>query len=152
MLALIDLGDSAGGPAGRHWVLDPIDGTRGFVGLRQYAVCLGMLQDGEVRRAERDTVGRSRRCGLLQSCFPSLSVPRPDGDTDPIPHLALTCVFTIGSDCHIAPEVPHCLSASPTTPCKQAMTASWRCRAAVVCSLSGRWPLLGPSVGVLLCV
>ena len=48
MLALIDLGDSEGGPAGRHWVLDPIDGTRGFVGLRQYAVCLGMLQDGEV--------------------------------------------------------------------------------------------------------
>lgn len=33
---------------GRHWVLDPIDGTRGFVGMRQYAVCLGMLQDGEV--------------------------------------------------------------------------------------------------------
>jgi len=29
-------------------VLDPIDGTRGFVGMRQYAVCLGMLQDGEV--------------------------------------------------------------------------------------------------------
>jgi 3'-phosphoadenosine 5'-phosphosulfate (PAPS) 3'-phosphatase len=29
-------------------VLDPIDGTRGFVGRRQYAVCLGMLQEGEV--------------------------------------------------------------------------------------------------------
>ena len=29
-------------------MLDPIDGTRGFVGMRQYAVCLGMLQDGEV--------------------------------------------------------------------------------------------------------
>jgi 3'-phosphoadenosine 5'-phosphosulfate (PAPS) 3'-phosphatase len=29
-------------------VLDPIDGTRGFVGQRQYAVCLGMLQDGDV--------------------------------------------------------------------------------------------------------
>ncbi len=43
-----DLGQSAGGPAGRHWVLDPIDGTRGFVGMRQYAVCLGLLQDGEV--------------------------------------------------------------------------------------------------------
>ncbi|KIZ01992.1 3'(2'), 5'-bisphosphate nucleotidase [Monoraphidium neglectum] len=48
VIALIDLGQSAGGPAGRHWVLDPIDGTRGFVGMRQYAVCLGMLQDGEV--------------------------------------------------------------------------------------------------------
>lgn len=47
-LSLIDLGNSAGGPSGRHWVLDPIDGTRGFVGMRQYAVCLGLLQDGEV--------------------------------------------------------------------------------------------------------
>jgi 3'-phosphoadenosine 5'-phosphosulfate (PAPS) 3'-phosphatase len=43
-----ELGGSSGGSTGRHWVLDPIDGTRGFVGMRQYAVCLGMLQDGEV--------------------------------------------------------------------------------------------------------
>lgn len=49
LLGLIDLGDSEGGSSGRHWVLDPIDGTRGFVGLRQYAVCLGLLQDGKVR-------------------------------------------------------------------------------------------------------
>lgn len=47
---LIDSGNSAGGGSGRHWVLDPIDGTRGFVGMRQYAVCLGMLEEGEVRR------------------------------------------------------------------------------------------------------
>lgn len=33
---------------GRHWVLDPIDGTRGFVGMRQYAVCLGLLDQGQV--------------------------------------------------------------------------------------------------------
>ena len=46
---LIDCGGSQGGPVGRHWVLDPIDGTRGFVGMRQYAVCLGMLQEGQVR-------------------------------------------------------------------------------------------------------
>jgi len=48
VLELIDTGASPGGPAGRHWVLDPIDGTRGFVGLRQYAICLGMLQEGQV--------------------------------------------------------------------------------------------------------
>eukprot|EP00775_Hariotina_reticulata_P002215 gene2215-2530_t len=48
VIDLIELGGSSGGPTGRHWVLDPIDGTRGFVGMRQYAVCLGMLQDGEV--------------------------------------------------------------------------------------------------------
>jgi 3'(2'), 5'-bisphosphate nucleotidase/inositol polyphosphate 1-phosphatase len=45
---LIDYGVSDGGPVGRYWVLDPIDGTRGFVGMRQYAVCLGLLDDGEV--------------------------------------------------------------------------------------------------------
>ncbi|WIA11614.1 hypothetical protein OEZ85_011718 [Tetradesmus obliquus] len=48
VVGLIELGGSQGGPQGRHWVLDPIDGTRGFVGMRQYAVCLGMLQDGDV--------------------------------------------------------------------------------------------------------
>jgi 3'-phosphoadenosine 5'-phosphosulfate (PAPS) 3'-phosphatase len=48
VLDLIDQGGSEGGAKGRHWVLDPIDGTRGFVGLRQYAICLGMLQDGQV--------------------------------------------------------------------------------------------------------
>lgn len=48
MFCCAELGQSSGGAEGRHWVLDPIDGTRGFVGMRQYAVCLGMLQDGEV--------------------------------------------------------------------------------------------------------
>ena len=47
-MELIDTGASEGGSEGRHWVLDPIDGTRGFVGLRQYAICLGMLQAGQV--------------------------------------------------------------------------------------------------------
>ncbi|DBA77012.1 TPA: hypothetical protein ACH3X1_009602 [Trebouxia sp. C0004] len=48
VLDLIDQGASQGGPQGRHWVLDPIDGTRGFVGLRQYAICLGLLDQGQV--------------------------------------------------------------------------------------------------------
>lgn len=51
VLDLIDCGASEGGAEGRHWVLDPIDGTRGFVGLRQYAICLGMLQGGKARSA-----------------------------------------------------------------------------------------------------
>lgn len=48
VLALIDLGNSLGGSEGRHWVLDPIDGTRGFVGRRQYAVCLALLDEGQL--------------------------------------------------------------------------------------------------------
>ncbi|KAI8108336.1 hypothetical protein M9434_006363 [Picochlorum sp. BPE23] len=48
VIDLIDAGRSDGGPSGRYWVLDPIDGTRGFVSMRQYAVCLGLLVDGEI--------------------------------------------------------------------------------------------------------
>eukprot|EP00899_Mesostigma_viride_P006442 jgi/Mesvir1/1579/Mv14548-RA.1 len=43
----IDQGGSQGGPTGRHWVLDPIDGTRGFVRGDQYAIALGLLDNGE---------------------------------------------------------------------------------------------------------
>lgn len=48
VIDLIDAGRSDGGASGRYWVLDPIDGTRGFVSMRQYAVCLGLLVDGEI--------------------------------------------------------------------------------------------------------
>eukprot|EP00958_Prasinococcus_capsulatus_P027881 scaffold5988_cov381-Prasinococcus_capsulatus_cf.AAC.21 len=48
VVALIDQGDSQGGKEGRHWVLDPIDGTRGFVRGDQYAIALGRLHEGKV--------------------------------------------------------------------------------------------------------
>ncbi|KAF2196912.1 3(2),5-bisphosphate nucleotidase HAL2 [Delitschia confertaspora ATCC 74209] len=47
MLSAIDGGRSAGGRKGRVWALDPIDGTKGFLRGGQYAVCLGLLVDGE---------------------------------------------------------------------------------------------------------
>ncbi|KWU44379.1 3(2),5-bisphosphate nucleotidase HAL2 [Rhodotorula sp. JG-1b] len=47
-LELIDRGNSNGGPEGRHWALDPIDGTKGFLRGGQYAVCLGLIEDGQV--------------------------------------------------------------------------------------------------------
>jgi 3'(2'), 5'-bisphosphate nucleotidase len=42
--------DRAAHPGGRglFWALDPIDGTKGFLRREQYAVCLGLIQDGEV--------------------------------------------------------------------------------------------------------
>ena len=48
MLASIDSGSSAGGRYGRHWALDPIDGTLGFLRGGQYAICLALIKDGEV--------------------------------------------------------------------------------------------------------
>ena len=34
--------------ASRTWVIDPIDGTKGFIALRHYAIACGLLIDGEV--------------------------------------------------------------------------------------------------------
>ena len=49
MLQMIDLGNSAGGPQGRFWALDPIDGTKGFLRGGQYAVCLALIINGDVK-------------------------------------------------------------------------------------------------------
>ncbi|KAI9029112.1 3',5'-bisphosphate nucleotidase [Phycomyces nitens] len=48
ILKAIDRGNYAGGPTGRHWALDPIDGTKGFLRGGQYAVCLALIIDGVV--------------------------------------------------------------------------------------------------------
>ncbi|KAF5745121.1 hypothetical protein HS088_TW07G00702 [Tripterygium wilfordii] len=48
VLRAIDSGKSEGGPQGQHWVLDPIDGTKGFVRGDQYAIALALLDEGKV--------------------------------------------------------------------------------------------------------
>jgi len=48
VLDLIDYGTYGGGASGRHWTLDPIDGTKGFLRMDQYAVALALIEDGEV--------------------------------------------------------------------------------------------------------
>lgn len=48
VLTAIDSGKSEGGPCGRHWVLDPIDGTKGFLRGDQYAIALALLDEGKV--------------------------------------------------------------------------------------------------------
>ena len=84
---LVDQGCSEGGAHGRHWVLDPIDGTRGFVGMRQYAVCLGLLDEGQVRVGRGDGARRwpARGAGCLHrgalhaacACTPPTARRRP---------------------------------------------------------------------------
>ncbi|KAJ2145234.1 3'(2'),5'-bisphosphate nucleotidase [Coemansia sp. RSA 564] len=49
VLKAIDRGQYAGGSTGRHWTLDPIDGTKGFLRGEQFAVCLALIIDGKVR-------------------------------------------------------------------------------------------------------
>jgi 3'(2'), 5'-bisphosphate nucleotidase len=50
VLGWISTGSTADRAAssGRYWTLDPIDGTKGFVRGDQYAVALGLIDDGEV--------------------------------------------------------------------------------------------------------
>ncbi|KAK5844587.1 PAP-specific phosphatase HAL2-like [Gossypium arboreum] len=48
ILEAISRCNSTGGPTGRHWVLDPVDGTLGFLRGDQYAVALGFLEDGKL--------------------------------------------------------------------------------------------------------
>ncbi len=44
----IDKGNHTGGDGGKFWTLDPIDGTRGFLEKRQYAIALALIEKGEV--------------------------------------------------------------------------------------------------------
>ncbi len=46
ILEAIDSGADAGGAHGQRWVLDPIDGTKGYLRKQQYAVALGLLSEG----------------------------------------------------------------------------------------------------------
>lgn len=40
--------NSTGGAKGRYWVLDPVDGTLGFVRGDQYAIALALIENGQV--------------------------------------------------------------------------------------------------------
>lgn len=48
VLEAISRCNSTGGPTGRFWTLDPVDGTLGFVRGDQYAVALSLIEDGKV--------------------------------------------------------------------------------------------------------
>ena len=48
VLNAIDSGTFRGCRKGRYWVIDPIDGTKGFLRGDQYAVAVGLIEDAEV--------------------------------------------------------------------------------------------------------
>ncbi|KAK9268188.1 hypothetical protein L1049_010631 [Liquidambar formosana] len=49
VLEAISRCNSTGGPTGKFWALDPVDGTLGFVRGDQYAVALALIEDGELK-------------------------------------------------------------------------------------------------------
>ncbi len=44
----LDRGGYEGGKAGRFWVLDPVDGTKGFLRGEHYAIALALVENGKV--------------------------------------------------------------------------------------------------------
>ncbi len=44
----LDRGNHPGGATGRHWVLDPVDGTKGFLRGQQYAIALALVDRGRI--------------------------------------------------------------------------------------------------------
>ena len=46
VLAILAKGQHGGGPSGRFWSIDPVDGTKGFLRGEQYAVSLALIEDG----------------------------------------------------------------------------------------------------------
>ena len=47
-MEVLDKGKSAGGASGRYWAVDPIDGTKGFLRGEQYAIAVGLIENGKV--------------------------------------------------------------------------------------------------------
>lgn len=89
VLDAIDRGRAPGGRQGRFWTLDPIDGTKGFLRLEQYAVALALVEDGEVvlgvlgcpnLPVRADQPGGERGCLFVAVRGEGAHVARLDGD------------------------------------------------------------------------
>lgn len=48
VLDWIERGQQSIDPARRYWVLDPVDGTKGFLRKEQYAIALALIERGEI--------------------------------------------------------------------------------------------------------
>jgi 3'(2'), 5'-bisphosphate nucleotidase len=49
ILDAIDRGQQEQGTSRRYWVLDPVDGTKGFLRREQYVIALALIEDGVVK-------------------------------------------------------------------------------------------------------
>lgn len=63
LVSWLDFG--AGRPARRTWVVDPIDGTKGFIAKRHYAIACGLLVDGRVAEGIVAAPGYAGGAGAL---------------------------------------------------------------------------------------
>jgi 3'(2'), 5'-bisphosphate nucleotidase len=65
----LDRGGSVGGPTGRWWTLDPVDGTLGFLRGGQYAIALALVVDGVVELGVLGCPALERPDGSVGSLF-----------------------------------------------------------------------------------
>ena len=63
LVSWLDFG--AGVSARRTWVIDPIDGTKGFIARRHYAIACGLLLDGQVSEGMVAAPGYADGAGAL---------------------------------------------------------------------------------------
>ena len=63
LLAWLDFG--VGRSAARTWVIDPIDGTKGFLAQRHYAIACGLLVDGRLQAGIVAAPGYANGAGAL---------------------------------------------------------------------------------------
>ena len=70
------------GPAARYWLVDPVDGTRGFIERRdEYTVNIGLVENG---RAVLGVIGVPTR-GLIYAACGAGTATRQQGDARPEP-------------------------------------------------------------------
>lgn len=65
----LERGRATGGPTGRWWTLDPVDGTLGFLRGGQYAIALALVVDGVVRLGVLGCPELERTDGSVGSLF-----------------------------------------------------------------------------------
>ncbi|MFN8521016.1 MAG: 3'(2'),5'-bisphosphate nucleotidase, partial [Chloroflexota bacterium] len=92
----LDRGGFGGGPTGRWWTLDPVDGTLGFLRGGQYAIALALVVDGVVRLGVLGCPALERADGTVGSLFVAerglgaWELPL-DGDGAPVRLAVATC-------------------------------------------------------------
>lgn len=69
MLAALDRGGHEGGRRGRFWILDPVDGTKGFLRREQYAIALALVEEGQVVAGVLGCPNLSDRPGRPPGCL-----------------------------------------------------------------------------------
>ena len=108
IFSAIDRCDYQGGPNGRFWVLDPVDGTKGFLRGDQYAIALALIEDGKVVLGvlgcpnlplDLEEPGGSKGCIFVATANEGAKMRSIDGSSETLIIVSGTAEATKGSFC-----------------------------------------------------